>query len=113
MLRMSGREQQPRVESRLEHRVDAPVGKQQRRAFDGDLTEDEVMDPAQISSITRYELAQTVNVDSADVPRGDLVTCSAPEGRDSKDKARALSDDRAMEFDEEDDEDADRDRDGQ
>ena len=102
--------EQPRVESRLEHRTDLHV----RRGFEGDLTEDEVMDPAQISSITRYELAQTVNVESTDAPRGGLAGDSNPEGADSKDKPRpALSDDRAMEFDEEDDDDPERVRDGQ
>lgn len=83
------------------------VGKERRIGDFGELTEEEVMDPAQISSITRYELAQTVNVESTDLPRGNNHNAgSSNQDIDSKDKPRALSDDRAMEFDEEDEDEA-------
>lgn len=70
------------------------------------------MDPGQLSSITRYELAQTVNIESTDLPRGHENNGSSNQDVDSKDKPRALSDDRAMEFDEEDEDEADKAPDG-
>lgn len=86
------RNKQGRCRSRLDH-IDAgrPVNAPDKlpAGFADELTEQEVLDAAQLSSISRYELQGT-----EDNRRG---------MNDSESKrARALSDDRAMEFDDDD-----------
>lgn len=88
--------------SRLDHIDNSKGGNIPDRVpvgFQDELTEQEVLEAGQLSSISRYELAGT-----EDNRRGLADT-------ESK-RARALSDDRAMEFDEEDDAGGDL-RDGQ